>query len=159
MSYRDDFYTEENILGYTGDLKGKPTIYFADAGGVNPKLETVDGKQKVVVTFGHITQFHDIADNVGRELVREAYSYTISNVMYEGEEHAQECVYGLKEAFKQGWNGNALYKTEPGKSRDQQHLDFHISRNRFEQATAGTRKLLAMMIPKTPDMKKMYEKK
>ena len=152
MGYRDDFYCADNILGYTGDIKKDTTItvYFADAGGLNPKLQTVNGKQKVVVQFGHITQVHDIAANVGREAVREAYSYSISNVMYEGAEHAQECVYGEQELNKIGLQG---YDTEPGKSRDEQHLDWHISRNRFESVTSGNRALLAGALKRHQDKK------
>lgn len=152
MGYRDDFYKDENILGYTGDLRNNPAVYFADAGGVSPKLQTVDGKQKVLVSFGHITQAHQVAANVGREDVREAYSYSISNVMYQGKEVAQECVYGEQELNKIGLKG---YETEPGKSRDQQHLDWHISRNRFESVTGGNRGILALAIKNHPDKKKL----
>lgn len=154
MGYRDDFYCADNILGYTGDIS-KPTtvtVYFADAGGVNPKLQTVNGAQKVVVSFGHITQVHDIAANVGREAVREAYSYSICNVMYEGKECAQECVYGEQELNKIGLVG---YETESGKSRDEQHLDWHISRNRFESVSAGNRAILAAALGRCPDKKKL----
>ncbi len=152
MGYRDDFYCADNILGYTGDIKKETTItvYFADAGGLNPKLQTVDGKQKVVVQFGHITQVHDIAANVGREAVREAYSYSICNVQYEGAEHAQECVYGEQELNKIGLQG---YETEPGKSRNEQHLDWHISRNRFESVTGGNRAILAGALKRHQDKK------
>lgn len=152
MAYRDDFYCAENILGYTGDLTKETTItvYFADAGGANPKLQTVDGQQKVVVQFGHITQVHDNAANVGREAVREAYSYSIANVMYDGKERAQECVYGEQELAKIGLIG---YETEPNKPRNQQHLDWHISRNRFESVTGGNRAILAGAIKRHPDKK------
>lgn len=152
MGYRDDLYCADNILGYTGDIAKDTTVtvYFADAGGLNPKLQMVDGMQKVVVQFGHITQVHDIAANVGREAAREAYSYSICNVMYQGKEAAQECVYGEQELTKIGLVG---YETEPGKSRNEQHLDWHISRNRFESATGGNRAILAAAIKRHPDKK------
>jgi hypothetical protein len=159
MGYRDDFYKEENILGYTGKLGSNPTVYFADAGGVNPKLQQVGDKQKVVVQFGHITQAHDDPTNVGRERVREAYSYSICNVLdtsvpglenASGKEIAQECVYGEQELQKIGLEG---YETDLTKSRDDQHLDWHVSRNRFESVHAGNRKQLAMAIKKNPEKK------
>ena len=31
MGNRDDFYTAENIIGYTGNLHNNPTVYFANA--------------------------------------------------------------------------------------------------------------------------------
>ena len=159
MGYRDDFYKEENILGYTGQLGSNPTVYFADAGGVNPKLQQVGDKQKVVVQFGHITQAHDDSTNVGRERVREAFSYSICNVVDRsvpglenptGKEIAQECVYGEQELNKIGLQG---YKTDLGKSRNEQHLDWHVSRNRFESVHSGNRKQLAMAINNHPDKK------
>jgi len=161
MGYRDDFYNEENILGYTGKLEDNPTVYFADAGGLNPKLQKVGNQQKVVVQFGHITQAHNDPKNVGREAVREAYSYTIANVIDStvpgypnptGKEIAQECVYGEQELKKIGLKG---YKTEAGKSRDEQHLDWHVSRNRFESVHPGNRKVLAMAINKHAEKKKL----
>ena len=139
MGYRDDFYTKDNILGYTGKLDDNPTVYFADAGRMNPKTVEVDGKQQVVVTFGHITQAHDIPTNVGREQVDESYSYSIHNVMENGEEHAQEAVYG-----------------RPRGAAKATHVDFHTSRNRFEAATKGNTEILARAIARFPEIKKMY---
>lgn len=147
MGYRDDFYTKDNILGYTGTLEDNPTVYFADAGGINPRTVKVGGKDKVLVSFGHITQVHEIATNVGRERVGESYSYTIANVIYDGKERAQECVYGQEELDKLGLRG---YPTPDG------HLDWHVSRNRFESVTAGNIQILALAITKHQNIKKMH---
>lgn len=57
MSYRDDLYCAENLIGYTGILNDFPTVYFH-------KLSTGE--------FGHITQKHPIEQNVGREVVQTA---------------------------------------------------------------------------------------
>lgn len=62
MGYRDDFYKTENVIGYTGQVRKKPTVYF------------FDGKE-----FGHITQYHPIPLNIGREGVRQSINYTIRN--------------------------------------------------------------------------------
>ena len=80
MAYRADFYIPENIIGYTGSLHKNPTVYFL----------TDD-------EFGHITQSHRRADNVGREAVGSrndlpGYTYVMRNetnskgeeVMFEG---------------------------------------------------------------------------
>ena len=125
MGYRDDFYIKDNILGYTGDLNDiKFTVYFADAGRMNPRTVEVNGKQQVLVSFGRITQDHPNKDNVGRGAVHECYSYSISN---EGNQ-AKECVYGRREL------GNIGMRQKGGEG---EHLSFHTSRNRFESVTAG----------------------
>lgn len=62
MSYEDDFYSEENIIGYTGNIDEAPTVYFRDGN-----------------RFGRITQQHPHSDNVGRNLVRECKDYSIYN--------------------------------------------------------------------------------
>src|SRR5215218_5752828 len=139
MGYRDDFYTKDNILGYTGKLQDNPTVYFADAGRMNPKTVKVNGKEQVVVTYGHITQAHDMPTNVGRERVDESYSYSIHNVKENGEEHAQEAVYGTLVGAKKA-----------------AHHEFHTSRNRFEASTKGNIEILALAISKFPAIKKMY---
>ena len=64
MGYRDDFYMVQNIIGYTGDLKSFPTVYFLTA-----------------TEYGHITQKHDIPQNVGRMEVASAVGYWIGNEM------------------------------------------------------------------------------
>ncbi|MEM6304939.1 MAG: hypothetical protein AAF744_09470 [Pseudomonadota bacterium] len=67
MGYRDDFYTVENIYGYTGAVSSNPTVYF---------LEKLDNE---VFRFGRITQDHDNELNIGREKVREKADYDIDN--------------------------------------------------------------------------------
>lgn len=57
--YKDDFYVQENIIGYTGKLGENPTVYF--------QSRNKNGN----ITFGHITQEHDNKDNIGREIVLE----------------------------------------------------------------------------------------
>lgn len=60
--YRDDFYIPGNIIGFTGDVDSDPTVYFQRGNEV-----------------GHITQAHDIAQNVGREEVKPYAAYSIGN--------------------------------------------------------------------------------
>lgn len=33
MSYHDDFYIKDNIIGYTGDILHNPTVYFKKVDG------------------------------------------------------------------------------------------------------------------------------
>jgi hypothetical protein len=63
MAYRPDFYTEVNIVGYTGDLRNYPTVYFISDSG----------------EYGHITQDHSQRDNIGRERVSNSDHYVMSN--------------------------------------------------------------------------------
>ena len=51
MGYRDDFYIVDFIIGYTGVLHKSPSVYFFD-----PAKNA----------FGHITQHHEVANNIGR---------------------------------------------------------------------------------------------
>ncbi len=67
MAYRADFYSPENIIGFTGSLHNNPTVYF-----------------QTDTEFGHITQSHDIRFNIGREPVGEVnplpgWEYKIEN--------------------------------------------------------------------------------
>lgn len=64
MPYEAGFYIAKNIVGYTGDLKNNPTVYFH-----NRKTNQ----------FGRITQDHDHADNIGRARVRIAADYSLRN--------------------------------------------------------------------------------
>ncbi len=76
-AYRADFYTPENIIGYTGELRRSPTVYF--------RSDT---------EFGHITQQHDSQWNIGREgvgdLVYPGWTYVIRNELKDGREVAVE---------------------------------------------------------------------
>lgn len=80
-AYQLDFYTYENVIGYTGDLSGDSTVYF----------KKVDGGR---VKFGHITQVHSASGNIGREAVFELgkRNYTIGNKWVEKEYVAVESV-------------------------------------------------------------------
>lgn len=62
MAYREDFYTVENIIGYTGNVNLNPTVYFQKGN-----------------YFGRITQDHSCKDNIGRNEVRFAMDYRIEN--------------------------------------------------------------------------------
>jgi hypothetical protein len=78
-------YRPENIIGYTGDTNNNPTVYFVtesrDENG-NLKLKDLVRGAQVLFLNGHITQQHASADNVGRELVKESYYYSITNVWW-----------------------------------------------------------------------------
>lgn len=81
MGYEDSFYVAINIIGYTGDLHDKPTVYFKNGH-----------------RFGHITQSHKKADNIGREKVHTNKNYKIENVYFEDskEERAVESIGKIK---------------------------------------------------------------
>lgn len=143
--YADDFYVKDNIIGYTGDLNDNPTVYFADAGGVNPKLVKVGNKQQVLVQYGHITQLHQRDWNIGREKVREAFSYNIYNSEKDGK--AKETVLPME------WGG----KVDERKLDDDGFFVLHPSRNRFEPATKGNLDVLAGAIARFTEIKAMYK--
>lgn len=68
--YKDDFYIDKNIVGYTGKIDEYPTVYFE-------RTEEND-----TISFGRITQRHHIRGNIGREVVqnRPASSYKRANL-------------------------------------------------------------------------------
>lgn len=83
MSYRGDFYIPENIIGYTGNINNNPTVYFQNG-----------------TSFGHITQAHDLAPNVGREEVRQAQDYEIRNIHGRAQEWAGgRCIHPSRNRF------------------------------------------------------------
>ncbi len=154
MGYMDDFYTEANIIGHTGSLADNPTVYFADAGIMNPVTRVVNGKNQVMVKFGHITQHHDLPGNIGRETVHEAYSYSISNVSsqaagYDGPDKlvSQEAIFAQDTTHDLNCDLSKLYQMGDG------HLETHTSRNPFNAVTPFTRSRLAPAIKKFPDRK------
>lgn len=75
MSYRNDFYTKENIIGYTGDLRKNPTVYFLE----------VDAHDHNLKSFGRITQFHEMPERIGREFVFQSKNYHYGNDLIFGE--------------------------------------------------------------------------
>lgn len=78
MGYRDDFYQEQNIIGWTGNIHNRPSVYFRRR-AANRGWE-----------FGHITVAHDNPENVGREEVRIAADYRIFNGVVDGEMRGRE---------------------------------------------------------------------
>ena len=66
MAYRNDFYTDKNIIGYTGNLAflSQVSIYFFDP---------------IQRAFGHITQQHYMPQNIGRMVVSIDRDYLICN--------------------------------------------------------------------------------
>lgn len=83
MGYRDDFYVKENIIGYTGDLKGLPTVYFK---------RTIEGGFD---EWARITQVYpDNRANEGRAFVRKNRSYVMRNEMDTDGMHGVEYVNG-----------------------------------------------------------------
>lgn len=75
MAYRNDFYTVTNIIGFSGDVRFLPTVYFQRGD-----------------EYGHITQFHNRPFNVGREYVAfcRASQYHVYNHFIDGRIHAIE---------------------------------------------------------------------
>jgi hypothetical protein len=63
VPYAADFYVPENIIGYTGVLNKNPTVYFLSA-----------------THYGHITQVHDVWENVGRETIGSTAQYLFGNI-------------------------------------------------------------------------------
>ncbi len=118
MAYRDDFYIAANIVGYTGQLNNNPTVYFSK--------QLADG-----ILYGHITQHHNIADNIGREKLNSHPQYVIQN-----ENHN-----GMRAVEKRGNN------------------IFHYSRSLFVPMAglnAGQQALLTQAIANFQDMKKYH---
>lgn len=73
MTYEDAFYVVENIIGYSGPLYDHPTVYFRDGSGV--------GQSRNGPRSGHITQLHEIKENMGRETVVNDPGYSIENIV------------------------------------------------------------------------------
>jgi hypothetical protein len=89
MGYRDDFYIQANIIGYTGGINRDPTVYFLTGPAHGPN------------EFGHITQAHNIIANVGREGVVRAALYEMrQGAGGELEEWADGvCIHPSRNAF------------------------------------------------------------
>lgn len=86
MGYKDDFYSVDNIIGYTGDINNMPTVYF------QRRLQPIG--QGNWIEFGHITQQHGHADNVGREELDPSDDYTIDNEFIQGQMRSVERIQG-----------------------------------------------------------------
>jgi hypothetical protein len=121
-AYRPDFYTPENIIGYTGKLHEDPTVYFRN------------GRE-----YGHITQQHDTADNIGRQLVGEEtgrWKYVIGDMEVKG---VLTSVERLVHPEKPTWY-------------------FHVSRGRFNDCSrkgVDTFAILAQAIWRFQTMKRL----
>ncbi|WP_025741304.1 hypothetical protein [Aquimarina pacifica] len=78
MSYGENLYRAENIIGYTGDPQNNPTVYFEIK------------NRKGVSTWGRITQDHTLESNIGRDKVRTSSKYVIGNQKINGVWHGVE---------------------------------------------------------------------
>jgi|GEM_PF-1638841 len=83
MAYESEFYIPENIVGFTGDIRCKPTVYFKKNG-----------------TFGCIKQqnYTDSQDtsNCGRDLVMTDPTHSTGSVIAEGIERHTESIQGTQ---------------------------------------------------------------
>lgn len=94
MSFRGDFYIPQNIIGYTGNINNNPTVYFLNG-----------------TSFGHITQAHDIRQNVGREEVYQAQDYEIRNINGRAQEWAWgHCIHPSRNLFISAANLGSVAK-------------------------------------------------
>jgi hypothetical protein len=145
MGYKDDFYVKKNIIGWTGDINGDEfSVYFADCDGSPPPTVRIADVDQIVVQYGHITQKHVCAYNVGREEVHECFSYAI----YNG-------TSGSMEESELGPQGKD--KLDTGKRVDKSdHEVLHQSRGVFHPVTKGTIDRLAALIPKFTSIKTRY---
>ncbi len=162
MGYCDYLYRPDNIIGYSGDLNNNPTVYFVtesrDENGAI-KTKQVGDVSQILFLNGHITQAHGQANNIGRELVTESYSYSIMNVdpnMIDGFNPGDIQGKRLQETYHQSevpQNTPGYYPTPDGFS------DFHVSRSVFKSVDMkdyATLMKLANAIAKFPRLKQMY---
>ena len=152
MSYRVDFYTKENIIGYTGLLAGdiKPSIYFYN-------------QQKF---HGHITQVHNRPANIGRTKVFRWDDYLIFN-SEEGDPAEQtyhilghypitipaRCYPQIEARRETKQHKNAMFEYGDGRI-------VHVSRNPFVSITPtdhNVRENLASMIGDYPKLKSVWD--
>lgn len=82
MGYQDNLYCRKNIIGYTGDILHKPTVYFANE------------MCGAVTEFGHITQQYDQPENIGREERDWSSGYAIDNLFVLGALRSVESKWG-----------------------------------------------------------------
>ena len=150
MGYKDEFYKEDNIIGYTGHLLRDPTVYFFESGIMYlttgmPKTINIHGKDQILLMFGHITQKYSNSDYLRRERVRKSYSYSICNIFINKIKTAQECVYGVEELDKLN-----LGRIDVGEG----HMLLHKSRSEFIPINENNKKLLVPAIDKYLNLKK-----
>ena len=135
MGYCDVLYRKQNIIGYSGNLNNAPTVYFAtESRNKNGSLRTkqVKGVNQILFLNGHITQAHSSKNNVGRELAKESFSYSIANVepdMISGFKQGEISGKRLQETYHSSEvapDGRSYFPT-PDK-----FSDFHVSRSTFK---------------------------
>jgi len=146
MSYRDDLYRASQIIGYTGQLHAAPSVYF-----YWPERQA----------YGHITQAHGKARNVGRHRYNADAGYLIENapvneLNYPVGELAEHDGLPATDTVCVEW------RTEGG-----QVVSFHTSRNLFVPVCGSVFfpngatdidaiAILAQSIRNFPDVKPMY---
>ena len=153
MGYRDDFYTQENIVGYTGVL---------DDGTKPPSVYFVQRVQNGVF-YGHITQYYDDPKNVGREPVRRCSVYAITNQDCQVKEAdgrtvtkyvAHECITNAQDPREISINGSETVDSKAtGIKMGKGFTEVHPSRNPFFLVNAGNRPILEDSIPAHPELK------
>lgn len=84
MSYNDDFYIEDNLVGFTGELHGYASFYFADQPVQNQYAHGGISFEGAGTHYGHITTSHQKSNNVGRGRVVLSKGYSIQNIMAKG---------------------------------------------------------------------------
>ncbi len=156
MGYRDDFYTADNIIGYTGDINNNPTVYFRSE---------KDGE----VTFGRITQEHKDDFNVGREEVRKAKDYDLKDawVHHEGKGN-----YTLESDHDIVAPGKDLGGEKLSRRRDGKFIMFeykaveiwdgkvqHVSRGTLNSVSPREKKILEAAIGQKKELKLKFQPK
>ena len=89
--YAPEFYSDANVIGYTGNLLGvgvnRPTIYYFlsnySASSLFDKIGTCIGHMGKG-EYGHITQVHGIRNNIGREKVDFNFYMIMNHAKNEG---------------------------------------------------------------------------
>lgn len=138
--YAPNFYVNDNVIGYTGNLGANPTIYYFSRTGnmcfcnwlSSPALiGGVHGRGE----FGHVTMDHGCPCNVGRERVYERI-YAIVNHESNGGNSVEWIV------ARNGW------------------VDIHPSRNPFVRQTNTNRAAIqnetASFVVNFPTIKELY---
>lgn len=114
MGYRDDLYKTDFIIGYTGILHKQPSVYFFD--------EANDA-------YGHITQHHELDDNIGREVYIVDENYWIENTK------VNVCGYPVGEHRSQDGMAEQKGKRSVEWATDRKYPDYiksvHTSRGPF----------------------------
>jgi hypothetical protein len=112
----DTLYQPHNVIGTTSAKGQRPTVYYRTASG----------------TFGHITQEHGMADNIGREIADKHPHYTYGNeINKRGKEVLVERINGRSIHTSR----NALKPINTKKQREAAataHLNFPHLKHRYQ---------------------------